>query len=472
MTSLDKGADAAAWDLLDLHDALPDLRRPAGGSLQQQRNGMPGEALRRSGDGQKVFLADAVRVQARDFKAALGNGTGLAENHGLHAGQDLKAVVSLAQDAVDKTAQLAAEAGKRNGDGDSAGVGKQQEDHAAADPAMPLARDQRGDQNQQKSKHRKQRTAEAGNANGKTLRRGLVAGSLFHLFQKACSGGIPKASAHQDRDPPAAVDRAGIDLFPGAAASGSVVPGQGKEIQLRHTGDDGPVQGDRLMMLHHDGLPRIHILRRKLHAALSDQDAGLFRQIVPQHVKPRISAGQSIALQDLHEPVQDGAHGSGGLFPDAESGQHADQRQQILVRKLMRQHTLQQVEHQGKQCEQGRKTEHGQRGPARQRKQKTGDEQQRRRQGQNHLLRGEDALVFLSANRFILFWKQRGQRFETQLRQDDLLFLARRKMPRHIFHSRNGSRIHLLLKYCTFFSQTGKDKNCIFLLEYLSIKRK
>ena len=148
MPPLDKGADAAAGYILHFHHALCDLRRPAGSPLQKQRDRMPGKALRRGSYREKILLADAGGVNSTDGKAPLCNRAGLSKDHGFDPRQHLKAVMSLAENAIENGAELPAEAGQGDGDSKGAGRGDQQKDHPAAEPAHPVPCDQRGDQHQ------------------------------------------------------------------------------------------------------------------------------------------------------------------------------------------------------------------------------------------------------------------------------------------------------------------------------------
>ena len=95
------------------------------------------------------------------------------------------------------------------------------------------------------------------------------------------------------------IDAAGEDLVPHAAGMDGAVARQDRKIQLRHTGDDDPVQGDGLTDAHADDLAGINGLRHDLGGLVPDQELCFFRELIPHQINSRVGSGDSIGLEDL-----------------------------------------------------------------------------------------------------------------------------------------------------------------------------
>ena len=335
-----------ASGLLHLGEAaLVQLALP--GAPQRLGDGVVRELLGEGGGGEELLLADAFRgPQLPDGEAALGQGAGLVEDHGLHLGEILQMVAALHQDAALGGPADAAEEAQRHGDDQRAGAGDDQEDEGPVEPVLPHGANQEARQHggEPEDEGRDQEEGQGrddhaggivmGEAGDEGLALGLAIAGVLHQLQDPGDGGLLAGLRHLDAEKPRLVDAAAEDLVPAVHVPGHGLAGESGGIQGGAALGDGAVQRHPLAGLHHDGLAHGHVLHVHLFDVTVPFHEGGVRPQVHQLADGGPGAVHGHILEELTGLVEEHDEDGLGVVPGAVGAHGGESHQEVLVKDL------------------------------------------------------------------------------------------------------------------------------------------
>ena len=215
-----------------------------------------------------VVLINTMAVHAlapHKFKLAAGDGAGLVKHTHIAAGQGLQMIGALHQNTLPGAGAQPAEEGQGNRNDNGAGTGHHQCRQPTVDPLVPVAAEEQG-----RDQHQRQRNAahnggvNAGKAGDEFFRMAFAVLGVLQRRQHPGHRRVAIGLVYPNGQRAVNGYAAGQHLHTRGNGYRDALAGKGGGVHLRIALQHRTVQVDLLPRLHHNGLARLHRLRRRL----------------------------------------------------------------------------------------------------------------------------------------------------------------------------------------------------------------
>ena len=346
LSAFHTGLDAMSRYLLHVSEPTTIGGLIGKGGPQGFSYGMGREMLHVSRQVQQLPLIEIIGVDSRHRELTIGKCARLVKHHGAYLGQGVHVTTALHQDAFTGSPAQATKESERHADDQGAGTRYHQEHQSPLQPRGENVHEtprgkQRGQYGQQQRANDHNGRIDAGETGDKGFAFRLPLVRALHQADNLRHRALAKTLGHPHMDNARQVDASRHHVISLAYVARQALTRQGHGVEGGGSLCHGAVQGHFLPRLHHNLLPRLHLLGRYGKQFAASHDVGHVGANLHQVLDAVTALALGIALEELSHLEEEHHEDSLGKFrfgsgheANAERAQRGHRHQEVLIERL------------------------------------------------------------------------------------------------------------------------------------------